>query len=366
MNKRDYYEVLGVDKSASEDEIKSAFRKLAKKYHPDVCKEPDAAEKFKEAQEAYAVLSDKDKRARYDQYGHQAFDQMNGGAGYDFSGFDFSDIMGDLFGDGFSSFFGGGKQNRQTRGNDTLKRVNLTFDEAVFGCKKTFNLDVMENCSDCNGNGGTGEQTCPKCHGSGTISAEQRTLFGTFLTKTTCDMCGGKGKTYKNVCSSCKGKGKVKKNKNIEVKIPAGVDTGNQLRVPSMGDPGRNGGSNGDLYLEFYVSEHEIFKREEFDIILELPITITDAILGCKKDVPTIQGTVKLTIPAGTQNGEKFRLKGKGIENLHSYKTGDMYVIIKVIVPDKLSKEQKRLIEELNNTELNSNSEFKKIDKYLK
>ena len=207
MNKRDYYEVLGVDKSASEDEIKSAFRKLAKRYHPDVCKEPDAADKFKEAQEAYAVLSDKEKRARYDQYGHQAFDN-NGAGGYDFSGFDFSDIMGDLFGDGFSSFFGGRGSNRKSRGRDSLKRVNLTFDEAVFGCKKTFNIDVMDNCSDCNGNGGTGEQTCSKCHGSGTISAEQRTLFGTFLTKTTCDACGGKGKTYKNVCSTCKGKGR--------------------------------------------------------------------------------------------------------------------------------------------------------------
>ena len=364
MNKRDYYEVLGVDKSASEDEIKSAFRKLAKKYHPDVCKEPDAAEKFKEAQEAYAVLSDKEKRARYDQYGHQAFDS-NGGGGYDFSGFDFSDIMSDLFGGGFSSSFFGGR-NRQTRGSDTLKRVNLTFDEAVFGCNKSFNIDVMDNCSACDGKGGHGEQTCSKCHGTGTINTEQRTLFGTFLTKTTCDACGGKGKTYKETCSECKGKGRVKKNKTIDVKIPAGVDTGNQLRVAGMGEAGINGGSNGDLYLEFYVSEHEIFKREEFDIILELPLTITEAILGCKKDIPTISGTVKLTIPAGTQNGEKFRLKGKGIENLHSYKTGDMYVITKVIVPEKLSRDQKKLIDELNKTELNNNSEFKKIDKYIK
>ena len=224
----------------------------------------------------------------------------------------------------------------------------------------------MENCSDCNGNGGHGEQTCSKCHGTGSISVEQRTLFGTFLTKTTCNECGGKGKTYKDVCSTCKGKGRIKKNKDIEVKIPAGVNTGNQLRVSGMGEAGINGGSNGDLYLEFYVSEHEIFQRDEFDIILELPITITDAILGCKKDVPTISGSVKLTIPSGTQNGDKFRLKGKGIENLHSYKTGDMYVIIKVIVPDKLSKEQKRLIEELNNTELDNNVEFKKINKYVK
>ena len=364
MNKRDYYEVLGVDKSASDDEIKSAFRKLAKKYHPDVCKEPDAAEKFKEAQEAYAVLSDKDKRARYDQYGHQAFNG-NDGAGYDFSGFDFSDIMSDLFGGGFSSSFFGGRQNRSSKGRDTLKRVNLTFNEAIFGCTKTFNIDVMDTCSSCSGKGGFGEQTCTKCHGTGTINAEQRTLFGTFLTKTTCDLCGGKGKIYKEVCKECKGKGKVRNNKNIDVKIPAGVDSLNQLRVQGMGEAGINGGPNGDLYLEFYVEEHEIFKRDEFDIILELPITITDAILGCKKDIPTINGTVKLTIPAGTQNGEKFRLKGKGIENLHSYKVGDMYVIIKVIVPEKLSKEQKKLIEELSTTDLESSNEFKKINKYI-
>lgn len=364
MNKKDYYEVLGVDKNASDDEIKSAFRRLAKKYHPDVSKEEDAAEKFKEAQEAYAVLSDKDKRAKYDQYGHAAFDS-NGAGGYDFSGFDFSDIMGDIFGGGFSSFFGGGR-NRATAGRDTLKTINLTFEEAILGCKKILNVDVVENCKECNGNGGHGENTCSRCHGTGSISVEQRTLFGTFLTKTTCDTCGGKGKTYKEVCLKCHGKGRVRNNKDIEVKIPAGVDTGNQLRVPNMGEAGFNGGENGDLYLKFNVGEHEIFKRDEFDIILELPLTLTEAILGCKKDVPTIKAPVKLTIPAYTQNGDKFRLKGKGIENLHSYKTGDMYVIAKVIIPDKLSKEQKKLIEELDKTELNNSQEFKKIDKYIK
>ena len=224
----------------------------------------------------------------------------------------------------------------------------------------------MDSCPECSGKGGFDESVCSTCHGSGSVTAQQRTLFGSFMTKTTCPNCHGKGKTYKTTCKKCSGSGKVKVNKTLEVKIPAGVNTGNQLRVAGMGEAGINGGSNGDLYLEFYVSEHEIFKRDEFDIILELPITITDAILGCKKDVPTIQGVVKLTIPSGTQNGDKFRLKGKGIENLHSYKTGDMYVIIKVIVPDKLTKEQKKLIEELNNTELNNNSEFKKIDKYVK
>jgi len=363
MNKRDYYEILGVSKTASDDEIKSAFRKLAKKYHPDVSKEENASEKFKEAQEAYAVLSDKDKRARYDQYGHQAFDN-NGAGGFDFSGFDFSDIMSDLFGGGFSSSFFGGR-NRQTRGSDTLKRVTLTFEEAVFGCKKDINVDTSEKCEKCSGKGGHGEITCSRCHGHGTINTEQRTLFGTFLTKTTCDLCGGKGKSYKDICSKCNGKGKNNVNKTISVTIPAGVDSGNQLRVSGMGEASSNGGSNGDLYLEFYVKDHEIFKREEFDIILELPITITEAVLGCKKDIPTLTGEVKLTIPEGTSTGDKFRLKGKGIENLHSYKNGDMYVIIDVVIPKKITKEQRKLFEQLDKTELNNGSIFKKIKDYI-
>ncbi len=365
MNKKDYYEVLGVSKGASDDEIKSAFRKLAKLYHPDVSKEPNAAEKFKEAQEAYAVLSDKDKRTKYDQFGHQAFEN-NGAGGYDFSGFDFSDIMSDLFGGGFSSSFFGGRSSRVSKGADVLKRVTLTFEEAVFGCKKEFNIDTTEKCSSCDGKGGHGEETCSRCRGTGTINAEQRTLFGTFLTKTTCDVCSGKGRTYKESCSKCNGKGRVKVNKNIEVNIPAGVDSGNQLRVAGMGEASSNSGPNGDLYLEFYVKEHEIFKREDFDIILELPITIPEAVMGCKKEIPTIDGSVKLTIPEGTQSGDKFRLKGKGVENLHSYKNGDMYVITNVVIPKKINKEQKKLFEQLASTDLNDNSLFKKIKDYLK
>ena len=366
MEKRDYYEVLGVSKDASEAEIKSAFRKLAKKYHPDVSKEPDAAEKFKEAQEAYAVLSDESKRRQYDQYGHAAFDQMNGGAGFDFSGFDFSDIFGDLFGDsGFNFGFGGrGRSNRATKGRDRLVRVDLDFEEAVFGCKKTVNLDVNENCSECDGKGGHGETSCSRCHGSGTITTEQRTMFGTFMSRATCPDCNGAGRTYKEKCSKCRGTGKVKVNKDLEVKIPAGVDTGNQLRISGKGEAGANGGPNGDVYLEFNVRRHEIFERDGNDIYLELPITITDAVLGCKRDVPTISGSVRLTIKEGAETGDKYRLKGKGIEDVHSYRKGDMYVIIKVVTPKKLSRDQKKLFESLSKTDLEDSS-FDKIKKYV-
>ena len=369
MNKRDYYEVLGVSKDADEKEIKSAFRKLAKKYHPDVSKEPDAAEKFKEAQEAYAVLSDESKRKQYDQYGHAAFDQMNGGAGFDFSDFDFSDIFGDLFGSafggGFGGFGGGSSRSRARRGADRLMRVDLTFEEAVFGCKKKINIDVYEECDECDGKGGKGEKTCSTCHGSGSVTAQQNTLFGAFMTRTTCPDCNGKGKTYSSICSHCRGTGKVKENKNLEVKVPAGVDTGNQLRLAGKGDSGSNGGANGDLYLEFRVKEHTLFERDGNDIYLELPITITEAVLGCKKEIPTLYGNVKLSIDAGANTGDKHRLKGKGIEDLHSGSKGNMYVVINVIIPDKIDKKQKKLFEELDNTDLKT-SEFKKIEDYLK
>lgn len=368
MNKRDYYEVLGVSKTATETEIKSAFRRLAKKYHPDVSKEPDAAEKFKEAQEAYAVLSDEQKRKQYDQFGHAAFDNNGmGGGGFDFSGFDFSDIFGDLFGDsGFNFGFGGrGNQTRATKGRDKLVEVDLTFEEAVFGCKKTINLDVNDNCNECDGKGGKGETSCSRCHGSGTITSEQRTMFGTFMSRTTCPDCNGKGKSYKERCSECRGTGKIKTNKNIDVKIPAGVDTGNQLRISGKGEAGSNGGPNGDIYLEFNVQNHEIYERDGNDIYLELPITISEAVLGCKKDVPTIHGSVRLTIKEGSETGDKYRLKGKGIEDVHSYRKGDMYVVIDVTTPKKITKEQKKLFESLAKTNLQDDPKYSKIEKYL-
>lgn len=367
MEKRDYYEILGVSKTASADEIKSAFRKLAKQYHPDVNKAPDAADKFKEAQEAYAVLSDEQKRKQYDQFGHAAFsNNAGGGAGYDFSGFDFSDIFDGIFGEsGFGFNFGGRSRTRASKGRDKLISITLTFEEAVFGCKKTIAVDTTEKCDSCNGKGGHGEKTCSTCHGSGTVTAEQRTLFGSFMTKTTCPNCNGKGSTYDTTCSSCHGIGTNKVRKELEVKIPAGVDTGHQLRLSGKGEAGLNGGPNGDLYLEFNVKEHKLFKREDNDIVIELPITITDAIFGCKKELPTLDGTVKLTIDAGTQSGDKHRLRGKGIADVNSGRKGDMYVIIKVIVPTKLDRDQKKLLQELAKTDLENESEFKKIKEFL-
>lgn len=373
MNKRDYYEVLGVNKSASEQEIKSAFRKLAKKYHPDVNKEPDAADKFKEAQEAYAVLSDESKRRQYDQFGHAAFTNGPNGAGaggFDFSGFDFSDIFSDIFGDaGFGFNFGGaggrGNSTRPRKGRDTIMRYNLTFDEAVFGCKKTINIDFMTDCDKCDGHGGTGSERCSRCHGSGTIAVEQASLFGTIMTRTTCPSCNGRGETYKHECSKCSGTGKFRKNTDIELKIPAGIDTGNQLRVPGKGDAGINGGPNGDLYVEFFVKNHEIFIRDGNDIYLELPLTITEAVLGCKKDIPTLSGKGTIKVPAGTQTNDKQVIRGKGIASVNSFVKGNMYVIFKVIIPDKLSRDQKKLFEQLSKTNLDDSKEFEKIKNYL-
>ena len=367
MEKRDYYEVLGVSKSASQDEIKSAFRKLAKQYHPDVNKAPDAAEKFKEAQEAYAVLSDENKRKQYDQFGHAAFSGNGGaGGGYDFSGFDFSDIFDGIFGNSGFDFFGGGRsKTRASKGRDRLVNINLTFEEAVFGCKKTLTVDTTEMCDECNGKGGKGEKTCSACHGSGSVTSEQHTLFGTFMSKTTCSRCGGTGHEYESTCSSCRGSGVKKVRKDLEVKIPAGVDTGNQLRLAGKGEAGTNGGPNGDIYLEFTVKEHPLFKREENDIIVELPISITDAVLGCKKELPTLDGVVKIAIDAGTQSGDKQRLRGRGVADANTGRKGDMYVIIKVVIPSKLDREQTKMFQELSETNLENDSIFKKFKEYL-
>ena len=367
MNKKDYYEVLGVSKNASEDEIKSAFRKLAKKYHPDVSKEPDAAEKFKEAQEAYAVLSDKEKRSQYDQFGHQAFQNngMGGAGGFDFSGFDFSDIFDDLFGSsfGFSNRKG---QRGARRGSDISLSMKITFDEAVYGCDKEVELEHYVECDKCDGNGGHNKQTCSYCHGSGTITQEQRTILGSFMSRTTCPYCKGQGISYKDECSKCRGKGIVKEKGVKKLHIPAGINTGDSLRIPKYGMPGTNGADAGDAYVTFEVKDHDLFIRDKYDIILELPITITDAIIGTKKDIPTLYGDVTLTINPGSQNGEKQRLKGKGVENPNNGRKGDMYVILKVIIPNKLDRKQKDLIKELSNTDLESGIEFLRFNKYMK
>ena len=370
MNKRDYYEVLGVSKGATADEIKRAFRKLAKKYHPDVSKEPDAEEKFKEAQEAYAVLSDESKRAQYDQYGHAAFEGMNGGAGFDFSDFDFSDIFDGIFGGGFSSFggFGNRRTNRNSQardGNDMLMRINLTFDEAIFGTKKSIKVDVNERCDKCNGKGGFDSHTCKTCHGRGVVTREQHTILGSFMSQSSCPDCHGKGTTFDRVCNSCHGNGTVRKNKNIDVKIPAGVDSGSRLRLAGKGDSGVNGGADGDLYLEFAVKDHPLFVRDEYDIYLELPITITDAVLGAKVEVPTLYGNVKLNIPSGSCSGDKLRIKDKGVTHINSSAKGDMYILLNVSIPKKIDKKQKKLFEDLSKTNLKT-SDFKKIESYLK
>ena len=369
-DKRDYYEVLGVSKNASDDEIKSAFRKLAKKYHPDINKDPDAPEKFKEAQEAYAVLSDPNKRSQYDQFGHAAFSGANGfggaGGAYDFSGFDINldDILGSMFGGGFGGFGGNSRSrsSRKVRGDDILRGINLTFEEAVYGCEKDLKLEVSENCPECDGKGGFDEVTCSNCHGSGTVTTEQRTLFGAFMSKTTCNVCHGEGKTFKRTCSKCHGNGRIVQNKTITVKVPSGIDTGMRLRLSGKGEAGLNGGPNGDLYLEFNVSSHKYFQRDNDDIILSVPLNICEAVLGCKKDIKTLYGTVTLSVPSGTNNLDKQRIKGKGIKNSTTGRTGDMYIIFKVITPTKLTRKQKDLFSELNDTDLSSSE----IDKYNK
>jgi len=377
MNKKDYYEVLGVSKTATDSEIKSAFRKLAKKYHPDVSQEENAAEKFKECQEAYAVLSDPQKRKQYDQFGHAAFQGSSGGAG-GFSGFDFgdinmSDIFEDLFGGmggfgGFSGFSSTGNRrssNGPRKGNDVLYRMTIDFEDAIYGTKKDLKLDVVDTCSECDGKGGFNSSTCSSCRGSGTVTSEQRTMFGSFLTKTTCPHCNGTGNTFEKKCNTCHGSGTVKKNKTITINIPAGIDTDNRLRVAGKGEAGINGGNPGDLYVEFTVKEHEFYIRQEDDIYIELPLTIPEAVLGCKKEVPTLYGVVNLSIPAGTSSDDKLRLKGKGVENVSTKKKGDMYVITKVIVPEKLTKDQKKLFESLQKTTLDNSPEFRKYYKFL-
>ncbi len=376
--KRDYYEVLGVKKDATEAEIKSAYRKKAKELHPDLNKDdPHAEDKFKEAQEAYSVLSDESKRKMYDQFGHAGV--SGGAAGNPYAGggytnfnttdFDFGDIFDSFFGGGFGGFggFGGGRDSspRATRGNDVLMRMDLDFDEAIYGCEKKFNLDVIEECDDCHGHGGFDREECKTCHGTGTVTTQQNTILGSFMSKTSCPDCHGRGHTYKRECSTCGGKGKVKKNKKITINIPAGINTGDRQRVSGKGNPGANGGDNGDLYIEFVVGEHDYFMRDNDDIYLEVPLTLTESILGCKKDIPTLYGNVKINVGAGTNSGDKQRIKGKGVDNEFRHHKGDMYLIFKVYTPKKLSREQKDLIEQLSETSLET-EEIKDFNKFTR
>ena len=378
MAKRDYYEVLGVNKSASEAEIKSAFRKLAKKYHPDLNKEPDAAEKFKEVQEAYDVLSDEKKRKTYDQFGHSAFDQGAGGnpygnyggfSGFDTSGFGFEDIdLGDILNAAFGGGFGGRKKNsnRPQKGEDVLYRMKISFKDAIFGTKKDIDLDLTEKCDTCDGKGGFKEKTCSTCHGSGKITREQNSLFGSFMSQTTCSECLGTGKTFERKCTDCSGRGYVTRRKTITVTVPAGVDTGTQIRIKGKGEAGINGGENGDIYVEFLVDKDEMFERIKNDIYMTLPINITDAVLGCEKEIPTLNGDIVITIPSGSQNNDKLRIKGKGVPFINSTKVGDLYITLNVVIPTKLDRKQKKLFEELRETDLDNNDKLKGFKKYFK
>lgn len=369
MNKKDYYEVLGVQKNASEEEIKRAFRKLAKQYHPDVNKEADAEAKFKEIGEAYAILSDPEKRRQYDQFGHAAFEGGSSGfQGFSADDIDLGSIFDEFFGSSFGFNFGGGSRRRNgpSKGRDRLVKMNLTFEEAVFGCKKSINIDLNETCSKCNGAGGFHEKTCSKCNGRGTIIMEQKSMFGIFQTQTTCNECGGSGKTFEETCNLCRGTGYTKENKEILVTVPEGVDTGYQLRISGKGEAGSNGGPNGDIYIEFNVKKHDFFEREEEDIYLEVPLTFAEAALGSKKEIPTLENNVVLEIKPGASTGDKLRLKGKGIKIPNTLRKGDLYVILNVITPTKLNRKQKKLLEELAETGLDEEPIFKNFKKYLK
>lgn len=370
-NKRDYYEVLGVSKDASEAEIKSAFRRLAKKYHPDVCKDADGAEKFKEAQEAYAVLSDKEQRSKYDQFGHAAFDNNGApGGGYDFSNFDFSSIFDDLFGGGFSSGgfsnfggFGGRNSTKARKGPDTLLRMNITFEEAVYGCEKEVDIELTEKCEHCGGLGGFDEIKCSTCGGSGVVRQQQNTLFGSFMSQTTCPTCGGKGRTFKRECSHCHGRGYNRCEKEISIKVPAGVDNGSQIRLTGKGEPGQNGGPNGDIYIEFRVSKSKLYQREGNNLYLELPVSITDLVLGSVKEIKTLDGYIDLKIKEGSQPGDTLKVRGKGVEDPNTGRNGDLFVVLKLVIPTRLTKEQKRLFNDLADTDLENEDEFKQFNK---
>ncbi len=358
-DKRDYYEVLGVSKTASDDELKKAFRKLAKQYHPDLHPDDKEAEaKFKEVNEAYEVLSDKDKRAKYDQFGFAGVDPnygtgQGGYGGYgSYSGGGFGGF-GDM-GDIFESFFGGGfggssrsNANAPKRGQDIRINATISFMEACNGVKKSVRFTHYEKCADCGGSGakaGTHSETCPDCGGSGTVRVNQRTPLGVFQTTKTCDRCGGKGKIIKEVCQSCQGQGRVRKTLNKEIEIPAGIDDGQTLKVTGAGDCGINGGQNGDLNVRISVKPDNIFEREGYDIYTEIPISYAQAALGDEIVVPTIDGKVKYNVPAGTQTGTVFRLRGKGVKRLYRTDRGDHYVTVKVEIPKNLSKKQSELL----------------------
>lgn len=351
MAKRDYYEVLGVSREATKTEIKKAYKRLARRYHPDVNKEPDAEEKFKEVAEAYRVLSDDQLRAKYDQFGHAAFDRRGGGQ--DFGGFggfgDFSDFAG--FDDIFDMFFGGRTQRSARpgpeRGADLRYDLELDFIDAVKGLETEIEVPRIELCEKCHGNGaepGTPIETCPYCGGSGQVRQERTTAFGRFVNVTTCPRCRGEGKLIRQPCSQCRGEGRVQRHRRVKVKIPAGVDDGTRLRVRGEGEAGVRGGPPGDLYIFVSVKEHDFFERRGRDIYCEVPISIVQAALGDRVEVPTIDGEEELVIPAGVQSGEVLRIRGRGVPAPQGYGRGDQCVVVRVVTPTKLTQKQRELL----------------------
>lgn len=349
MANKDYYASLGLEKGASDDEIKRAFRKLAIKYHPDKNQgDKEAEDRFKEINEAYQVLSDPEKKARYDQFGTADFDGSGFGAG-GFGGFDFSDMGG--FGDIFESFFGGGgggrRRNGPQKGADLEYSLNLTFEEAVFGVEKEVSINRSENCETCRGTGakaGTSPKTCPTCNGAGQVRVQRQTPLGSFVSTSTCDKCGGKGKVIEEPCTSCHGNGSVRKNRKITVNVPAGVDTGNIMPLRGQGEHGLNDGPPGDLYIRINVAPSKKFVRKGNDIYLDTHISMAKAALGTEITVATVDGDVKYTVPAGTQSGTLFRLKGKGVPRVNSSERGDQYVKVIVDIPKNLNDKQREAL----------------------
>jgi len=377
--KRDYYEILGVDKKASADDIKSAYRKLAMQFHPDKNKSPDAEEKFKEISESYAVLSDQNKRQQYDQFGHAGIDMRYSQEDI-FKGVDFEDLFRDFGGGGsgrgrggiFDIFFGGGGQREgPRRGSDILYELSINLEDAAFGKAVELEVPRTETCDTCHGSGakpGTSPKQCSSCHGSGQVNRTQNTPFGRFMTTSTCSTCRGAGTIIDSPCSTCHGSGNVQRRRKIEVKIPPGVDTGSRLRVTGEGEAGEKGGPTGDLYVEMNVRPHNIFTRNENDIVMEATISFTQAALGDEIIVPTLDGKAEMKIPSGTQNGNVFRLKGKGIPGLYNSGKGDELVKIKVLVPTKLTDRQKELLREfaqISGEKIKSKSIFDKVRDHI-
>lgn len=352
-DKRDYYEVLGVSKTASDDEIKKAFRALAKKYHPDMHPgDKECEEKFKEAQEAYAVLSDADKRRQYDQFGHSAFDGTGGAGGFDFSGMDMGDIFGDLFGD----FFGGGSRRRANdgpmKGANLRTSVRITFEEAVFGCEKEIEMVLKDECQTCHGTGakpGTTPETCSKCGGKGKVVFTQQSFFGTVQNVQTCPECSGSGKIVREKCPDCRGTGHIASKKKIQVSIPAGIDNGQSVRIREKGEPGINGGPRGDLLVEVVVSRHPSLQRQDMNIYSTAQISYAQAALGGEIRIGTVDGDVLYEVKPGTQTGTRIRLKGKGVPSLRNKSIrGDQYVDLVVQTPTGLSAEAKELLRQFD------------------